>query len=520
MPVTQHGAFGSDPSNFVRCLPKNPEQHSKGDLARLALDMQAEPDSLDFGPDSEENMFVPAGYTYFGQFVDHDLTFDTTSTFDGTHPPSNQRTPRFDLDCVYGRGPIDAPELYDATGVFLNLGNVLDASTGRKDLLRDAEGRAIIGDPRNDENSIVSQIQAGFINFHNAVATKLAATRGLKGPALFEAARNEVRWTYQRILVEDYLPRIISGEVRTAFEEARAPDARGKSTRSGAYVLYVPMNRQSLPLEFAAAAYRFGHSMVRNGYSLQGDRLFPIFDGAMDDTSLIGFQPLPPIHVIKDWRRFFPDSTIESAADGNTLSPAPGTRAGANGSNDGADDAVGTPRLQFAYRIDTSVANPLASLPAAVAADPPPSLIVRNLWRGAAFELPSGQDFERKLGVTIDPKHLAVRTQRADRADKTFQYVDVDQAFKVLTPLWFYILAEAQGTVIDKFGHDEFTEDELKASARDTATQLGRVGGRIVLEVFQGLLDSDDDSYRNHPDAASWQPLVTKFRVWDVLHFS
>jgi hypothetical protein len=521
MQPTQHGAFGSDPSNFVRCLPRQPEQHSKGDLARLALDMQADHDSLDFGPDAEENLCVPAGYTYFGQFVDHDLTFDTTSTFDGRHAPTNQRTPRFDLDCVYGRGPVDSPEMYDATGVFLKLGDEFANVPGRRDLLRDpATGRAVIGDPRNDENSIVSQIQAGFIRFHNAVASRLAAARGLAGPALFDAARNEVRWTYQRILVEDYLPRIVAAPVRDAFDEARRPDARGRSTDEAAFKLYVPLNRQAMALEFSGAAYRFGHSMVRNGYSLQGDRLFPIFDGAMDDQSLIGFQPLPANHVITDWRRFFPDSSIESGADGDTFSPAPGTRAGAGGANVSAPDAPNAPRLQFAYRIDTSVANPLAALPAAVASDPPPSLIVRNLWRGAAFELPAGQDFEAKLGVVLDPKYLAVRQQIAGRQDKTFRYVPVDQAFQVRTPLWFYILAEAQKNLVDAFGAGEFTEDPMLQSAAATATQLGPVGGRIVLEVFHGLLDSDEDSVRNHPDAAAWQPLVQRLRVWDVLTFA
>jgi hypothetical protein len=521
MQPTQHGAFGSDPSNFVRCLPRQPEQHSKGELARLALDMQADHDSLDFGPDAEENMCVPAGYTYFGQFVDHDLTFDTTSTFDGSVPPTNQRTPRFDLDCVYGRGPVDSPEMYDPTGVFLKLGADFPNPPGRKDLLRDpATGRALIGDPRNDENSIVSQIQAGFIRFHNTVAARLATSRGLSGPALFVAARNEVRWTYQCILVEDYLPRIVAGQVRAAFDEARRPDARGKSTDESAFRLYVPLNRQSMALEFSGAAYRFGHSMVRNGYSLQGDHLFPIFDGAMDEQSLIGFQPLPANHVITDWRRFFPDSSIESDDDGNTLSPAPGTRAGANGANVSADDAPNAPRLQFAYRIDTSVANPLAALPAAIAGDPPPSLIVRNLWRGAAFELPSGQDFEARLGVVLDPKYLAVRQQIVNRPDKTFRYVQVHQKFQVRTPLWFYILAESQKNLIDQFGAGEFTEDQLVQSAAATSAQLGPVGGRIVLEVFHGLLDSDEESVRNHPDAAAWQPLVNKLRVWDVLNFA
>ena len=173
----RHGAAGQDQFLFVRCLPAQPNQHGKGDLARLALDMQAGEDTVDQGPDAEENMFIPAGYTYFGQFVDHDLSFDAISTFDGSVSPLSQRTPRFDLDCLYGQGPTDRPDMYDPTEVYLRQGAVVAAGTDRRDLPRDSDDLAIIGDKRNDENSIVSQIQAAFIAFHNKVAKEISSTR-------------------------------------------------------------------------------------------------------------------------------------------------------------------------------------------------------------------------------------------------------------------------------------------------------------------------------------------------------
>jgi hypothetical protein len=465
-------------------------------------------------------MFVPAGYTYFGQFVDHDLTRDTTSTFDGLNAPTNQRTPRFDLDCVYGKGPVDDAAMYDETGVFLKLGGVVDPTTGRLDLLRDDAGTAIIGDPRNDENSIVSQIQAGMIRFHNRQAQNLAATSGLAGAALFNAARNRVRWSYQRTIVDDYLRRIIDGSVIRQFDALRAPDKRGKSTNDDAFVLYEQDNRAALPIEFAGAAYRFGHSLVRNGYILQDGPGVPIFDGKMDESSLIGFQPLIQAHVIRDWSRFFPNPALEQGNSGETFRPSPGTAAGAGGINNSADDAAGLPRLQFAYRIDTSIVNPLASLPAAISSDPPPSLVVRNLWRGAAFELPFGQDFEEVLHVYLDKKYLVVRSQLAAttaNGDKQYQFVPIDPPLQASTPLWFYILAEAQRGVVDQFGSAVFSETDLKQFATKTGTQLGPVGGRIVLEVFHGLLDSDSESYRNHPDAANWNSDPGPFRVWNLI---
>jgi hypothetical protein len=125
-------------------------------------------------------MFVPAAYTYVGQFIDHDLTFDTTSTFDGINPPTNSRTPRFDLDCVYGKGPLDQPEMYETDGATLKLGHVVDTVSGRRDLLRGEGQRALIGDSRNDENSLVSQSQVSFIRFYNKNVREVAAT-GKKG---------------------------------------------------------------------------------------------------------------------------------------------------------------------------------------------------------------------------------------------------------------------------------------------------------------------------------------------------
>jgi len=522
---TQHGAFGSDGTNFIRLLPAQPVQATKGRLAELALLMESSPDSLDPGPDAEENMFVPAGYTYFGQFIDHDLTRDTTSTFDGVNAPTNQRTPRLDLDCVYGKGPLDQPEMYEVDGATLKLGQPIDPAQNRLDLLRDGKGVAIIGDPRNDENSIVSQIQTGFIRFHNQVVRRLAAT-GLTSARLFNTARNHVRWSYQRVVVEDYLARIIRADVIAAFAADRQPNERGLSTNPAAFIFYGADNRAALPIEFAGGAYRFGHSMVRNGYILRDAISIPIFNGKQDETSLLGFQPLIPDHLITDWSRFFPDSAQESLTQGGTFQPAPSVAAGNQGANDSPDDQVGAPRLQFAYRIDTSVVDPLTALPASVVSDPPPSLIVRNLWRGAAFQLPTGQDFEAallaagKLAQPLDPKYLVVRQELALRTasgDKQYRFVPIDPDFAAATPLWFYVLAEAQRAMVDVLGANVFDESQMKAQASATGAQLGQVGGRIFLEVFHGLLDSDEESYRNHPDAANWTPDLAHLRAWDIV---
>jgi hypothetical protein len=225
-----HGAVGKREQPFTRLKKRRSVGYDPHKLAILAKAMALDSgDKANDGPDAEENLYVPAGYTYLGQFVDHDLTFDTTSTLapDGGHDPTNLRTPRFDLDCLYGGGPDDQPYMYDpedgASLLYGGRGPDTPLNTPY-DLLRSSNGRAIIGDKRNDENSIVNQIQYAFVQFHNHVVQELKVTRKLSGKVLFEAARNEVRWAYQRILLDDFLPRIISKPVLDGFVAAWTRD--------------------------------------------------------------------------------------------------------------------------------------------------------------------------------------------------------------------------------------------------------------------------------------------------------
>ena len=233
--------------------------------------------TIDDAPDWEENLFMPAGYTYLGQFAAHDLSFDTTSSLapqGGSGSATNARTPRFDLDCLYGAGPIDQPYMYDVDRATLLLGRTVH---GSDDLMRYAvrairkAARAIIGDPRNDENSIICQLHIAFIRFHNEVVKRLDR-RSTAETTLFERARNEVRWTYQRILVEDFLPRLVRADVRKDFDDRRSPDREGSLTERPTRTGFFSKPRNTVPLEFSQAAFRFGHSMVRNGYRLNRRR--------------------------------------------------------------------------------------------------------------------------------------------------------------------------------------------------------------------------------------------------------
>src|SRR5216117_534721 len=145
------GRFGRIFRNLPPFLPPG---SALAALAQQMVEPEPQPGVED---EAGDNPDIPAGFTYFGQFIDHDLTFDPTSKLQRDNDPDalvDFRTPRFDLDSIYGRGPDDQPFLYEADGIRF----LIDTHDGEKDLPRNSIGRALIGDPRNDENLIVSQL--------------------------------------------------------------------------------------------------------------------------------------------------------------------------------------------------------------------------------------------------------------------------------------------------------------------------------------------------------------------------
>ncbi len=160
--------------------------------------------------DDEENTGIPAGYTYLGQFIDHDITFDPASSLQKQNDVDglvDYRTPRLDLDSLYGRGPEDQPYMYQPDGKKFKLGRALfelnkpsnSRDLPRYDMLDEASPkRALIGDKRNDENVIVSQLHGAMMQFHNKMVD--AAPN-----ASFAQVQSLVRWHYQWIVVTDFL---------------------------------------------------------------------------------------------------------------------------------------------------------------------------------------------------------------------------------------------------------------------------------------------------------------------------
>src|SRR5262249_10873336 len=248
---------------MFRSLPRaefgSSEEQNEDNLTQLGVAMSAEFDPPTDGPDDQESG-IPALYTYFGQFVDHDMTFDPASSLQKQNDPdalTDYRNPAFDLDCVFGRGPDDQPYLYEDGQRFL-LGRRIHGASDRKarDLPRNSArpARALIGDPRNDENVMVSQLQGLFLRFHN---------RGLseRPGVTFRHAQHLVRHPYQYVILHDFLPRIVHSSVLAALKINGSYDERKLA-------FYRPRNEAFMPVEFSVAAYRFGHSMVRSGYRI------------------------------------------------------------------------------------------------------------------------------------------------------------------------------------------------------------------------------------------------------------
>jgi len=401
-----------------------------------------------------DNPQIPAAYTYFGQFVDHDITFDPVSLLQRKNDPDalvDFRSPRFDLDCVYGAGPADQPYLYDQPAR-LKLLIDPDNKFHEPDLQRNVEGTALIGDPRNDENIIVSQLQLAFIRFHNKVAAEVAADESIPKEKRFEEAQKLVRWHYQWVILKDFLPRIAGKKV--------VDDRVKQNKKTGEIEIdlrwYRPKNNPFMPVEFSVAAYRFGHSMVRGGYSLnQVVTGVPIFiSGEKVDkfADLRGFRSLPPSWTI-DWSFFL----------------------------DGVPGKANKPQLS--RKIDTNLAGGLFDLPGFPNKES--SLALRNLERGQALGLPSGQAVAKRMGVKrLTAKQLGGAPEP--------------------TPLWFYILKESEVT-----------------GGQQKGQQLGPVGGQIVAEVLLGLLKGDQRSFVNaRPD---WKPTFGskgKFTLSDLVRFA
>jgi nucleoid-associated protein YgaU len=421
---------------------------------------------------------VPAIYTYFGQFVDHDITFETSSfqTADLLAPGlaplpvarirdelKNVRTASLELDSLYGppapRDPANHSKLLVGKVTRLNGTQVplkrppgkgddndLPREPRNADPLRDRAAR--IGDPRNDENLIVAQLHLAFLKAHNRLVDQGRS---------FEEARRLVRRHYQHIVLHDFLKRVADPAIvdrviaRNRFYDALAEPF-------------------FLPLEFTVAGFRFGHTMVRDTYDFNLNfnpaSLGLLFTFTALSGELGDFDTLPDNWIIQ-WERFV----------------APG-----GGRNK-------------ARRFDTKLADGLFNLQTVTGEVEQPAdaanLAVRNLLRGYGLRMPTGQALAERLGLpalTADELEAAAASTRQAKVLR-------DSGFLQRTPLWYYLLAEAR---------------------HHGGQRLGPVGGTLVAEVLVGLVRRSEDSILRSP---GWVPSLPaakpgRFDLADLLRFA
>lgn len=432
---------------FCRLFAKGTQDSSES-LVELGRLMETEQGD----PNDNRDSIIPAGYTYLGQFIDHDITLDRTELeTEGQIDPDklqNFRSPALDLDSVYLGGPSENPELYEADGKRFKIGltsNVAGLGIFANDLPRlgaaaSGEARptdALIGDGRNDENLVVAQTHLAFLKFHNALVEA-------NPDASFAEIRRRVVLHYQSIILTDFLPRVLDKDVLA--------DVIANGRR-----FYTDDLAECMPVEFSVAAYRMGHSMVRPSYewnrlfNSEGSEGIASFAQLFEFSGVSGrrragdppFEGLPtlPSNWIVDWRRLY---------DFSALGEAP------------------HPQLNLARKLDTHMALDLQSLPEFQQIQPPLpapllSLATRNLLRGRLLSLPSGQAVAEAMGITPLASEDIVRGTSADQAQTLRQ-----QGLDTATPLWFYILREA---MVQGDGH-----------------HLGALGSRIVAEVLVGLI--------------------------------
>lgn len=440
-------------------LPESPQTvtHLK-DLGRAMRDRAA---------GNQNNSSIPAVYTYLGQFIDHDVTLEGESASlpslldPGLKPLTpqqvkerlfNTRTATLDLDSVYG---LPAPRI----GPRMKIGRVAPTGnpnpplkrpggkTDDNDLPRDIrtndqrfDRSALIGDPRNDENTIVSQLHLAFLLAHNAIVAQGKS---------FEEARRLLRQHYQWMVLHDFLKRVCD------------PAIVDTAIKNGPRFYKAMEEPFFLPLEFSAAAYRFGHTMVRASYNFNENFQVPgnipatlglLFTFTALTGQLGDFETLPENWII-EWNRFVP------------------------------------PSVNVARRLDTHLVEPLFELTNTLGQpEGPPNdldgrrLAVRNLLRGYLLRMPTGQAVAKALGLT--PMTAPEIEAAADDAAQV--KVLQDSGFNARTPLWYYILAEA--------------------NEKPKGQHLGEVGSTLLAEIFVGLVQRSDDSILR--TAQPWTPTL------------
>ena len=440
----------SPPNRYGRLFPPSPRPRDVDRYCEHLTSLgRAMLDDGSRVSDERPEILVDCGYTYFGQFLAHDLTKDTSSLDEAWQKEPEQienlRTPRLNLDSLYGGGPVASPELYQKDHLRLRVARIhsgerhFDICTGKR-------GERILGDDRNAENLILRQMTAAFAQLHNFAVEQFECETTDRA-AVFARARQQTEWQFQWLVVHDYLPTLLN------------LDAYRKIFVEGKYSCL--WNDFSIPIEFSAAAMRFGHAMVRENYKFAfgNDILLQNAFGRTNDRGPLGDEQK------LNWGFFF-----QGAGDGGSVTARP---------------------------IDTRLSNPLHNLPAELIGVPeiacphvrfskhPAELAVRTLLRGAGLRLPSGQTGARAFGQPV-----LTSDQLKTNADGKLTLqgeILADAGLLHETPLWYYILKESE--------------------LLENGNRVGPAGSSIIAETIYSALWFDPTSLLNREQSEDFPPI-------------
>lgn len=449
---------------YTRMFPGlQPARHSESDLLALAELMVDDPKDQNPPPPPARSLI--SGLLYLGQFVDHDVSLDRTRlAHAGSTKPEdriNYRTPFLDLDSLYGGGPNVSPYLYylpvkRASGPPLSPGSerfLIGSTTPsqqRRDLPRTAAGRPIIAEPRNEENLILAQLHVVMLQFHNRVMAALEEgdvdSAGPEGP-LFGKAQRLVTWHYQYIVLHEFLDQLLD-----------------RSILNRALTVSPPLS--GVPIEFALAGFRMGHSMIRTNYKINDSHESVSLEQLLNLNSM-GNPPLGvlPDDWIIDWGRFF---------DGFPVLPGQKNR------SHGLDPRIAKALHKLSFGTDLE---PRADSPKTY------SLPAITLLRGARSGLPSGQAVAKEMPQEFNQQPLTDEEMAFEQTPDTLALLQRSR-FLSDTPLWFYILQEA--------------------ASKTKKQGLGPVGSWVVASSVAGLLKADNNSILK--EGSGWEPPIWKSR--------
>ena len=373
---------------------------------------------------------IPAAYTFFAQFVDHDITLDMATNLrdselelDTIKGLPNLRSASLDLDSVYGFGPDISLHLYERDGRGrLLVGSRVNGDRNPNDVPRDMEGNALLGDSRNDENHFLAQLHLLFLRFHNRLRETFET---------FEDAQREARYNYQAIVLYDFLSRVCDSQIYDFI-------LKKIENREDTFFSLTPdvSSRICMPVEFSVAAYRFGHTMVRSRYPVNADfKEIEIFDEEFGTT---GLRPSSS-NLTVDWQLLL--------------------------------DVGDSSNYTRSKAIDHLLADELMHLPVPVVKRDERgferALAFRNLRRGYVLGLPSGQ----RIAQAFIDKGYSIDLNDGINFDGITRWQEILRSHRNLdkhTPLFFYLMREA--------------------GIKGAGNHLGPVGSAILMEVFGAML--------------------------------